>query len=89
MQPHMVCLVPHLTTNCQVRHVRVSVPLIAALVDNKRYYLPDDLAAAKGEEPRALYRPKIAQPKPPRTPRGPTLRSLVKLGGGHAPAPRK
>ena len=43
-------LVPHLTTNCRVRHVRVSVPLIAALIDNERYYLPNDLAPAKGEE---------------------------------------
>jgi hypothetical protein len=78
MPPHLVCLVPHLTTNCRVRHVRVSVPLIAVLVDNERYYLPDDLRAPVGEELRALYRPKIAQPKPMRPPRAPSLRMLVK-----------
>ena len=60
MQPSMVAIVPHLTTNCRVRHVRVSVPLIAALVDNQRYYLPDDLAPACGEELRPMFRPRIS-----------------------------
>jgi hypothetical protein len=46
----MVSFIPHLTTNCRVRHVRVSAPLIAALTGNQRYYLPDDLAPACGEE---------------------------------------
>jgi hypothetical protein len=77
--PRMIALVPHLTTNCRVRHVRVSVPLIAALVDNERYYLPDELPAPAGEELRAMFRPKIAQVKaPPRAPRAPTLRTLVR-----------
>jgi hypothetical protein len=75
MQPYMVSIIPHLTTNCRVRHVRVSAPLIAALIDNQRYYLPDDLAPACGEELRPMFRPRISQPKPPPAP---SLRFLVK-----------
>jgi hypothetical protein len=66
-----------LTTAAQVRHVRVSVPLVPCLVDNRRYYLPDDLPPAQGEELRPMLRPRITQPM--RAPRAPTLRSLVKL----------
>jgi hypothetical protein len=73
----MISLVPHLTTNCRVRHVRVSVPLIAALLDNRRYYLTGDLPPAEGEELRPLFRPRITQPM--RAPRAPSLRSLVRL----------
>ena len=76
MTASMVSPVPHLTTNCRVRHVRVSVPLIAALLDNQRYYLPNVLPPPVGEELRPMLRPRITQPKPPR---GPTSRSLVKL----------
>ena len=81
MQSHMISLVPHLTTNCRIRHVRVSVPLIAALLDNQRYYLPDELAPPVGEELRPMFRPRITTPHDgvSRTPRAPSLRSLVKL----------
>jgi hypothetical protein len=80
MQPHMVSIVPHLTTNCRVRNVRISVPLIAALLDNERYFSPYALPTPAGEELRPMFRPRINQTKaPPRAPRGPSLRSLVKL----------
>jgi hypothetical protein len=95
-----LCLVPHLTTACQVRHVRVSVPLIAALVDNQRYYLPEDLAPPVGEE--LLYRPRITgtkavpspqqeseMPSPPM--RAPARRACATWSGwrGNATRPRK
>jgi len=42
MQPHMVRLIPCLTPNAKVRHVRVSLPLVPHLVDGERYALPGD-----------------------------------------------
>jgi len=54
-----VFIVAHLTTNCRIRHVRVSVPLIAALLDNERYYLPSDLPPAASDDLRPLFRPRL------------------------------
>jgi hypothetical protein len=71
MAPHMASLVPHLTTACQIRHLRISVPLVECLVDGVRYFRPDDLPPASGEELRPLYRPRIAQATAPARPRGP------------------
>ena len=59
MQPSMVSIVAHLTTACQVRHLRISVPLVPCLIDGVRYFLPDILPAPVGEELRALYRPRL------------------------------
>ncbi len=59
MQPHMVRLVPHLTSNATIRHLRISVPLIADLVDNARYFLPSDLPAPAGDELRPVLRPRL------------------------------
>jgi hypothetical protein len=47
---------------------------VAGLLDGQKYFLPDDLAPAAGAELRAMNRPRITK-----APRGPTLRSLVKL----------
>jgi hypothetical protein len=64
----MVIRVPELTQS-GVRHVAVSLPFVEALVDGRKYRLPGDVPAAlTGTE---AYRA--------RAPRGPTLRSLVKL----------
>jgi hypothetical protein len=41
----MVSIVPHLTTNCRARQLRISVPLIECLVDDVRYFRPDTLPA--------------------------------------------
>jgi hypothetical protein len=80
MPPHMVFVCPFLTTAAQIRRLRISVPLVPCLLDNQRYYLPDDLPPASGEELRPMLRPRIAQVKAlPRAPRAPSLRSLVKL----------
>ncbi len=29
MAPHMICVLPYLNSNAQVRHLRISVPLVA------------------------------------------------------------
>ena len=55
--------------NGTVRCVRISLPLIPALVDGQKYFLPDDLAAPAGEELRPLYRPRIRQGNPAPQPR--------------------
>jgi hypothetical protein len=65
----MVIRVPELTGYAAVRHVPVSVPYAEVLLDGKKYRLPDDVGPRlEGTEG---YRA--------RAPRGPTLRSLVKL----------
>jgi hypothetical protein len=65
----MVIRVPELTAGAGVRFVAVSVPYVEALLDGKKYRLPgDDVPRLEGTE---AYRA--------RAPRGPTLRSLVKL----------
>jgi hypothetical protein len=68
MQPRMVIFVPE-QTQSGVRHVAVSVPFVEALVDGRKYRLPGDVPPAL--EGTDAYRA--------RAPRGPTLRSLVKL----------
>ena len=59
MVPHMICVLPFLTTACQVRRLRISVPLAECLVDGQKYFLPDDLQPAAGEELRSLFRPRL------------------------------
>ena len=57
MPPHMVFLFPFLTTNCQVRHLRITVPLVECLIDGVRYFRPDDLPPPSGDELRPVLRP--------------------------------
>jgi hypothetical protein len=64
----MVIRVPELTTNASVRFVAVSLPYVAALIDGQKYREPGEMPRLQGSE---AYRQ--------RAPRGPTLRSLVKL----------
>jgi hypothetical protein len=59
MPPAMVRIYPHLTSNCTIRRLRISVPLVEALLDNQRYFLPSDLAEPRGDELRPLYRPRL------------------------------
>jgi hypothetical protein len=59
MQPHMVRVYPFLTTACQVRHQRISVPLVACLLDRQKYFRPADLPPPTGEELRPLLRPRL------------------------------
>jgi hypothetical protein len=44
-----------------VRRRRISLPLIPDLVDNLKYFLPGDLPEARGEELRAMGRPKAGK----------------------------
>jgi hypothetical protein len=68
MPSAMVRIYPHLTSNCTIRHLRISVPLVPALVDGMRYFLPDALPPPTGDELRPLYRPRINS-QPGSTPR--------------------
>jgi hypothetical protein len=47
MIPHMVCELSYLNATAQVRRLRISLPLVACLLDNKKYFLPGDLEARK------------------------------------------
>jgi hypothetical protein len=62
----MFVRVPELTGYASVRHVEVSLPFVAELIDGEKYYM-----GPKRLEGSELYRAKA--------PSGPTLRSLVKL----------
>ena len=55
MPPYMVSIVAHLTTNCTIRHVRVSVPLL----DGRKYFREGDLPLLVGSDLMPLFRPRI------------------------------
>jgi hypothetical protein len=74
----MICVLPYLNSNAQVRHLRISVPLVECLVDGVRYFRPDDLPPPAGEELRPLFRPRLACAADPRSARKtPGRESLV------------
>jgi hypothetical protein len=78
----MVITLPTLATTGLIRHVRVSLPRVDALLNEpgNKYQLPENMPPPAGLELRAMMRPRIAQAKaPPKAPRAPSLRSLVKL----------
>jgi hypothetical protein len=70
----MVRFLPCLDSNTRTQHRRVALPLVPALVDNERYYLPGALPPTGRNGLLALSRPDA-----PLKPRGPTLRTQVKL----------
>ena len=74
MIPSMVARVSIPSAASGVRRVRISVPRIDCLLDNVRYFLPQDLPPPAGEELRPMSRPRITK-----APRAPSLRSMVKL----------
>jgi hypothetical protein len=53
--PHMVRIVPMTTKSAQVRHVRVSLPLIECLVDGVRYFRKALHAKAKAKAGYRFY----------------------------------
>ena len=55
----MVALVTIPSSAAGVRLVRISVPLIAPLLDNQKYFLPGDLPPATGVDLRSMARPRI------------------------------
>jgi hypothetical protein len=69
MPPHMIRTVPYQTTAAQVRRLRISLPLVPALLDDQRYFLPGALPAPVGEELRSIARPRIGGPVKPSPPR--------------------
>ena len=65
---HMVAIVSHLSGNFGIRRLRVSVPLVPALLDGVRYFREGDLPPLAGNDLQVVYRPRI-QAKAPRPPR--------------------
>ena len=65
---HMVVIVPELTGYASVRHVAVSLPYAAQLIDGKKYMLPGDVKPPEGGTERRRQR----------APRAPSLRVLVR-----------
>jgi hypothetical protein len=59
MAPHMICMLPYLNSNARVRRLRISVPLVPCLLDDQKYFRPDDLPPPAGEELRPLLRPRL------------------------------
>ncbi len=62
------------TSGAQVRHLRISVPLVACLLDGQKYFSPDTPAA--GEELRPLFRPYSATDHRTTTPRSPRMAAM-------------
>ena len=65
----MVIRVPELTGYGGVRRVAVSLPYVAQLIDGVKFMLPGDVKPPEGD----------TELRRQRAPRGPTMRSLVKL----------
>jgi hypothetical protein len=74
MIPSMVAMVTIPSAASGVRQVRISVPRIDCLLDNRRYFLPGDLPAPAGEGLRPMSRPRITK-----APRAPSLRTMVRM----------
>ena len=59
MRATMIMLFPYQTSAGTVRRIRVSLPRI--LVDNHRYFLPEDLPPPARDDLRAWLRPKLGK----------------------------
>ena len=64
----MVVIVPELTGYASVRHVAVSLPYAAQLIDGKKYTLPGDVKPPESGTERRRQR----------APRAPSMRTLVR-----------
>ena len=65
----MVVIVPELTGYASIRHVAVSLPYAAQLVDGTKYMEPGDVKPPEGG----------SEKRRQRAPRAPSMRSMVKL----------
>jgi len=65
----MVVIVPELTGYASIRHIEVSLPYAAQLIDGVKYMLPQDVKLPEGDTERRRQR----------APRAPSLRTLVRL----------
>ena len=65
---HMVVIVPELTGYASIRHVAVSLPYAAQLIDGVKYMLPHDVKPPEGGTERRRQR----------APRAPSMRTLVR-----------
>ena len=64
----MIIVMPELTGYASIRHVAVSLPYAAQLIDGKKYMLPGDVKPPEGGTERRRQR----------APRAPSLRALVR-----------
>ena len=65
---HMVVIVPELAGYASIRHVAVSLPHAAQLIDGKKYMLPGDVKPLEGGTERRRQH----------APRAPSMRTLVR-----------
>jgi hypothetical protein len=65
---HMVVIVPELTGYASIRHVAVSLPYAAQLIDGKKYMLPGNVKPPEGG----------TEKRRQRAPRMPSMRTLVR-----------
>jgi hypothetical protein len=65
----MVVIVPELIGYASIRHIAVSLPYAAQLIDGVKYMLPQDVKPPEGNTERRRQR----------APRAPSMRYLVKL----------
>ena len=65
---YMVVIVPELTGYASIRHVAVSLPYAAQLIDGKKYMLPGDVKPPEGGTERRRQG----------APRAPSLHTLVR-----------
>lgn len=70
MAPHMVIIVPEPTGYAGIKHVAVSLPRIAWLIDHEKWLEPEDVPEPEIRDMRRLRRHK--------GPRSPSLRTLVR-----------
>jgi len=68
MPPTMVIVIPTLATTALIRRVRISLPLVPALLDDVKYHRAESLPPARGAELRALHSPHLARLPKPRPP---------------------
>ena len=64
----MIVIVPELTGYASIRHVAVSLPYAAQLIDGVKYFLPGDVKPSEGDTERRRQR----------APRAPSIRTLVR-----------
>lgn len=66
----MVVIVPQLTGYATIRHIAVSLPFVAQLLDHVKYLEPSDMK----QQPEG-----DTEKRRQRAPRGPSMKSLVRL----------
>jgi hypothetical protein len=72
MLRRMVVIMVELTGYGSIRHVAISLPYVEAILDHRKYLLPEDVPPPQTRDLRRLRQGKVEAP------RAPTLRTVVK-----------